>query len=295
VRLLKVDIYGFRRLVDVTINLDGHVIAVVGPNESGKSSLLDALYEFEDTASVRRADRARAKKMTDESTFMRAHYLLDEADRAALKDIPEAKDIRYFRHSKRIDGQHGYDGYPYPTRDLTSRSEASARLRRLLSNSRMRQKAKSDSEFADLARRAQSGLDSQSQKLHENDIDTIRQLAAVLEADDSPISARRMAKSLQVMADKEVTDHPRDIVRRRLIERMPRLLWFTDDDRNLLTTYDLSAVANEPPAALANLASLAGLDLIAVHDAIQAGDYALKETLLRKANTRLLKELRGIG
>lgn len=164
VRLLKVDIYGFRRLVDVTINLDGHVIAVVGPNESGKSSLLDALYEFEDTASVRRADRARAKKMTDESKFMRAHYLLDEADRAALKDIPEARDVRYFRHSKRIDGQHGYDGYPYPTRDLTSRSEASARLRRLLSNSRMRQKAKSDSEFAELARRAQSGLDSQSQK-----------------------------------------------------------------------------------------------------------------------------------
>ena len=140
-------------------------------------------------------------------------------------------------------------------------------------------------------RRADSILSHK--KLHENDIDTIRQLAAVLEADDSPISARRMAKSLQVMADKEVTDHPRDIVRRRLIERMPRLLWFTDDDRNLLTTYDLSAVANEPPAALANLASLAGLDLIAVHDAIQAGDYALKETLLRKANTRLLNQFRG--
>ena len=42
-RLVKIRIAGFRRFKDATLNLDADLIAIVGPNEAGKSSLLQAL------------------------------------------------------------------------------------------------------------------------------------------------------------------------------------------------------------------------------------------------------------
>ncbi len=43
VRLTKVTFNGFKRLSNATCNVDGRLIAFLGPNEAGKSSVLEAL------------------------------------------------------------------------------------------------------------------------------------------------------------------------------------------------------------------------------------------------------------
>lgn len=46
-RLIKAEISGFGRLAGAKVNLDNKVIAVVGPNEAGKTTLLKALAYIE--------------------------------------------------------------------------------------------------------------------------------------------------------------------------------------------------------------------------------------------------------
>jgi len=42
-RLTKVEITGYKRLAHASCNPDGRLIALLGPNEAGKSSVLEAL------------------------------------------------------------------------------------------------------------------------------------------------------------------------------------------------------------------------------------------------------------
>ena len=46
-RLERLEVKGYRRLLDVKVNLAGKIIAIVGPNEAGKTSLLHALARLD--------------------------------------------------------------------------------------------------------------------------------------------------------------------------------------------------------------------------------------------------------
>jgi predicted ATP-dependent endonuclease of OLD family len=59
-RLVSARIKGYGRLVDTKINLDSKVIAVVGPNEAGKTTLLKALAQIDLSEAVPSPLRSRA-------------------------------------------------------------------------------------------------------------------------------------------------------------------------------------------------------------------------------------------
>lgn len=42
-RLTRIEFNGYKRLAQTSCNVDGKLIAFVGPNEAGKSSVLEAL------------------------------------------------------------------------------------------------------------------------------------------------------------------------------------------------------------------------------------------------------------
>jgi len=76
--------------------------------------------------------------------------------------------------------------------------------------------------------------------------------------------------------------------RNRIYVRAPKFLLFSNDDRNLLSEYDIQGeVAASPPPALASLARLAQLDLVAVLAAITEGGHGQVVTLQNRANKRL--------
>src|SRR5205807_7362127 len=78
---------------------------------------------------------------------------------------------------------------------------------------------------------------------------------------------------------------------RVLLARRPRFLLFGESDRTLDSTYDVDAVAGDPPAALDNLAKLAGLDLVDLRDSARAGEWGRVESLERHANEELERRL----
>jgi energy-coupling factor transporter ATP-binding protein EcfA2 len=87
VRLLNAEVRGYGRLVDAKINLDCKVIAVVGPNESGKTTLLTALAHIDSSEPVGVAERSRAVNIPDGATIVSANFALNEADRDAVAEL----------------------------------------------------------------------------------------------------------------------------------------------------------------------------------------------------------------
>ena len=56
-RLISANISNYGRLVDTKINLDSNVIAIVGPNEAGKTTLLNALKYIDDQKELNPKER----------------------------------------------------------------------------------------------------------------------------------------------------------------------------------------------------------------------------------------------
>lgn len=81
-RLVKVGLWGFRRFAAAEINLDAPVVALVGPNESGKTSLLKALVHLRAPSTL--DDRDITHGMAPETTRLKGTFLLDRQEAAHL-------------------------------------------------------------------------------------------------------------------------------------------------------------------------------------------------------------------
>lgn len=94
-RLIKVQLEGIRRFEETdALLVSDRLVAVVGPNEAGKTSLLRALDQID------RVDDALPPTIgTRQSATppkIRALFQLDEADREALDGVPDTNDLRRF-------------------------------------------------------------------------------------------------------------------------------------------------------------------------------------------------------
>ena len=106
-RLVKMRLRGFRRFEDATIILDAPVVAVVGPNESGKTSLLKALVQL---ASPNRLDgRDITRGYPPEDTRIEATFLLSRAETEELASLDSGlSGIRWMTVSKNHNGKRSF-------------------------------------------------------------------------------------------------------------------------------------------------------------------------------------------
>src|SRR5262245_46768279 len=84
-RLFKLSLQCFRRFLKADIDLEGDVIAIVGPNEAGKSSLLEALRSFSDTQPLEKNLTRGAAPPRD--WLLRARFLLEPEERALRYEV----------------------------------------------------------------------------------------------------------------------------------------------------------------------------------------------------------------
>ena len=91
-RLLKVKLEGIRRLenADALLVAD-RLVAIVGPNEAGKTSLLRALEQIDRIDDPIPA--AMATRQCNVTPTIRALFELDAADREAIAHIPDSQDV----------------------------------------------------------------------------------------------------------------------------------------------------------------------------------------------------------
>ena len=128
-RLLKLKVVNFRRFAgEQSIDLNEDLIALVGPNEAGKSSVLDALALLCRSSVPSAADTTRG---TDGPSDISGLFLLEPEDRKELSVVHDADRVTHAWVTFSSEGPCIWDLRPSPHRDLRPRKKCLALLKRL--------------------------------------------------------------------------------------------------------------------------------------------------------------------
>lgn len=220
---------------------------------------------------------------------MRLRYRLDDGDRDALRHIPAAPDaspVHWFEVIRRADGSARLVVDPPLTRDRSLRTSTLERLRaaadRWAPPPDEEDGEGADSPLHDRANELIEALATDAESLDGETVSDLRAAADEIEPEDDTL-----AGDLRSLAEHEGARHPNQEAEDTLWRRAPDFVRFDDEARGLESEYDLSAVADEPGPALANLAALAKLDLVELRDAVARDETGTVRDLREAANRQL--------
>lgn len=292
-RLAEVKIHGFRKLVETSCRFTGKLTAVVGPNEAGKSTLLEALISCQNGDEIPATARPRGREVADEDTALEVRYRLDDADQAAIEREVNASEVpRYYVVLKHYNGERQHWTEPELAREPKTRIKAHAALSRFAktkASAYLDRNEELDGEGDDFddAMSIASRVNDPSEK----ETSVLGQVIEHLSSEEATATARKAANALSAWVDECETEHPHDVARRILDLREPTFATFDEPQRNLSSAYSLSAEAQELSPALENLAALAGIDILALFAAYKNDDPGAAETATEEANDRLKQTL----
>ena len=306
-QLVWFEVHGFKRFASLTkLNVDGKLVAIVGPNEGGKTSLLQALQHCNSTNAVvsegPSQETTRGMYFPPDHNIIEATYILDDDDRAAISHIPEAESIRWYSVTKQVKGTTFYESLkPTPKRDLTRRTKALSEIRRLqdvlerpnpISEDEIEPGLKLEALYSQLA--------SDKQQLSDHDIGNITSFADSIEGhctNHGIQECEHIPMLLRDLAEYESAEPPEAAAKKELHKRRPRFLKFTDSDRLLESEYNIYNFFKHPngndrpspqiPKTMQNIAAACGLDIKTLYGARAAKDEGKVESLLDTANEQL--------
>ena len=286
-RLVWLRLQRFRRFQAVRINLDAPVIAVVGPNEAGKSTLLDALVALGRSGEFDPRDITRT--LQPAQRVLEATFLLDEDDRRALRDaVPEASDVRWYRIWRNKSGELLHETIP----PVPWTGAAAGRTRHSLIKLRGLQWAKFVD--ADLLERIDTTISwlpepGNPRQYEEDELNEIKNLSSDLTdatTRTTPATLRTVRENIAQMIADEKQPRPSSVALELLDSRQPEILEFSESERTIRTNYNLQDPDNWTNG-VRNLARLAQFQLERLAEAAAGGLPELREDILRNANHRL--------
>ncbi|MFT2707110.1 AAA family ATPase [Clavibacter zhangzhiyongii] len=307
-RLVKAKIEGFGRLKSGAINLDNKVLAIVGPNEAGKSTLLKALAFIDNKASLGVTERSRGANISDDAVVVQVQYILEESDVDLVSKFNLEQQPQHIWLSRTATGASWPDVnvFPIPQKKILPLINAVKTLRR---RATAKQLELLDPPFG-------AGGEAEGTVSDDDGRISVRQLATetltsflddAVEGQEAA-AANKNAAALHALQDSLAlyglspsfsgpledviawTDQPDPgtAVAEALWRATPNIELFGDQDRSLASTYSISeAIANDPPAALRNVAAMAELKLDELWQAMVRGDEGERETLIDTANQTL--------
>lgn len=279
--LIKLDLKGFRRFAVGSIDLLGRLVAIVGPNEAGKSSLLEALTRLNSDDPLLDSDLTRTARPADDDVVLTATFALDAIDKSVVGHIPEAVDAKRLVVTKLRSGKRRGRIEPRVTRKREPRA-AAQRLLDKVSSSRW---ANDQSlEAREQWPQARAALTSETATISAEDLGQLRGIVESLSNEPAGTNPARLRALLDDVINSETKPHPHSLAVDLLMPRLPEFLLFRDAERTLGSAYDLAAVADSPPAALVNFANLAHIQLTDARDAAAQSDFGELETIQRAAN-----------
>lgn len=276
-RPIKVGCEGYKRFRERTeMDIDEKLVAIVGPNEAGKSSFLEALAYLETDEGFPDSVRTRG---TSGQPKVWARFLLDDSDKAALAGVAEARALRQFIVTK--SNRHTYQLEPDVGRDTRPRNAALKLIDRALAHRWLTGRS-DDDELVVLARETRQVLASQDEDLEPEQIEVIERFSAAIDVASIPRVLSRLPKVLADAQSNESKENPRVSAVELLNQRRPRFLLFEAAARDLRSTYSFD---EEPNQALHNLLALAGTTWQSLYQA--SSDSGALEGVMERAREEL--------
>ncbi len=298
-RLIKLIVSGFRRFEEeCSLDLNEDIVALVGPNEVGKSSLLEAM------AYLLRKQRIPAKEVTaggSELAIVKGYFVLDQDDQEAIVHVPRAREVTHVEMSVASNRDAPQVvAHPHPTRDLRPRFRCAELLDALRDDAALAAKDDNGQSFCDseLFRGVHAQLISDIEPFPTDQLELLaKQIRSVPDPLAEPTAADKRAetaKALIELAKLERSPHPFGVINGILVGRTPKLAWFQERDRTLRSEYNLTAVSAESEAALNNLFKVAKLDLQDIQRAVSLAKQPYVERVFEQANARLKTWFSGL-
>lgn len=307
-RLTKAEFSGFGRLAKAQINLDHKVVAIVGPNEAGKTTLLKALAYIDNGESLSVVQRSRGVPgdIADGHVVVRVQYRLDKDDQTALEHLDlDDPPTELWLSRTAGPGDTSTEVVPAPRKNLETLASALDALRTVGTPAAIEElelvepegEPDGDEEGDDrdvrrasFASRLQAALDALGSDNGAVLEDQARELAPgnwIAEFEEHGLGGDIRTALERVQAWIATAD-PAGEVAQILYNRSPNILLFSDDHRLLASSYELTdETVAKPPAALGNISAIAGLSLQELWKTINNGDEGARETLIEKANQAL--------
>jgi hypothetical protein len=288
--LVWLRIAGFRRFLEAEAHLHGRLIALVGPNEAGKSSVLDALAHLNSGDEVVATDLSHGQTYAPEHVVFRARFWLSDDDRAAIAHLNGGQQARWYIVQKRRDGRLIGSIEPPLSLDLEPRRSAGDLHARVARTKWGRGLSRATEDEPG------SRLDRIGDLLQSDDLLSTEERSELTDASsglqevpDAPKLLAQLDDRLRTLVQFEPTEQPGRLALRILSGRRPVFLKFSQEHRDLQSIYELNGMdLDNPPAALQNIAELCGLNLRQILTWIQAGDYASPSRPIEEANAALL-------
>ncbi len=278
------------------MNVDGKLIAIIGPNEAGKSSFLKALLRINDRDPIVQTggsqELSRGVAYGSNHSPIELTYLLEPHDLNALGNVPGTESSRWFTIQKRLGGNYYIDISPRPVRPLQPRTALVAALKKYLGKIQKEEEQNVyKPESGPLVESLINELSTDAQTLDEEITERIADLSKAFLG--SGIASKieplqKIAKDLDVLAEEESKDL-HNIAANILFNRRPEFLLFDPQELDLKSEYDLNALEANVPMALANLVNLAEMNLSQLFGLVKENDQGQIETVTRRVNERLAK------
>ncbi len=300
-RLEAMWVHGLRRFggeVPVKLRLDSPIVCLIGANEVGKSTLLDALEmvtgktdEDGEWVAVDPAEWTRGEKLEDDHVIVRQRYRLDDAERKLLRELAggaQMKQVRWLDRYLRAGGTSFAWLEPTPVRDTGPRQALAETLVKTIESPRW--PAAEQAEGTPAAQETMSALIDALESERWTIKDQLGALSALADHLEAEEWGEDLIAHVRELHEIESRQHPRYEGRDALEALIPRFVRFELADRQLADEYELRADAANPPPALHNLAELAELDLEALLEEIDAGITGSARQRLEVANTILVEK-----
>lgn len=286
--LFSVSLEGYRRFRDRTmLRTNGKLLALVGPNEAGKSSILAALSSVNTTEALEPEDVARGANPADLEIV--ASFLLDHEECAAARlPYPTWLNVHKKHNGKRLFGFRP----AAPGRDVSHRATLVAATEKMLESGDIEEALHAADEdirerlervSAELAKAGQTAPKQLQEALKEG-ADLFEQVPDLVERDRR---VRDAAQAWRAAVELEAMPTPIRHAIDTLDEMVPTFLLFDQEARQLKSSYQMGTLSSGVPAPLGALLEIAGVGAPEILAAVTAADVPELATLERRANRTL--------
>lgn len=257
--LFQVELSGFKKFKDKTsLKTRGKLLAILGPNEAGKSSLLRALNLLDADEAFDLSERSRGAE--DKYPIIKATYLLSPEDRTAAGISVGI----WYEVTKYANGKRKWAIRPAPPeRDYTHRPKLLARLKKLPKRA-IGFLAESDESLLSETTALLDNIFQSQAELSEEDKQELVQIVSRWHStlnEGSPSQVTDFYNGLESSINIETSKSQRISAGEILWDRLPEFVLFGPEDRDLRSSYLWSELSKSTPKALSNLAKVAEIDL----------------------------------